>query len=174
MTDNDELAAKCRSFARHGSSPTDKHDHIMEGINSRMDGLQAAVLLAKLPHIHEWTRARRRIAAAYDSALAGTEGILLPATRPGCDHVWHVYSVRVTNAKAVQKKLGEAGIATTQHYPTPLPFLKAYQYLGSRPGDYPRAERHSREMLSLPIYPEISDEDVSYVAENLKAALRNP
>ncbi len=174
VTNDDELAARCRSFARHGSSPTDKHDHVMEGINSRMDGLQAAVLLAKLPHIREWTQARRRIAAAYDSALSGVEGIRLPATRSGCEHVWHVYSVRVAQAKAVQKKLVEAGIATTQHYPTPLPFLKAYQYLGSRPGDFPCAERHSREMLSLPIYPEMSEDTVSYVANHLEAAVREP
>lgn len=119
VTNDDELAAKCRSFARHGSSPTDKHDHVMEGINSRMDGLQAAVLLAKLPHIHEWTLARRRIAAAYDAALAGVEGVRLPATRPGSEHVWHVYSVRVAQVKADRRNLPRQ--ASPPHSITPRP-----------------------------------------------------
>jgi dTDP-4-amino-4,6-dideoxygalactose transaminase len=169
VTNDDELAAKCRSFARHGSSPVDKHDHVMEGINSRLDGLQAAVLLAKLPKIHDWNARRNELAQRYHQHFAGTQ-VQTPQTRTGAGHVFHVYSVRLKNRDAVKQRLAELKIGHTIHYPTPLPLLQAYRYLGHTAADFPVAVRHSQEMLSLPLYPELSNEQLDYVASAVLAA----
>ncbi len=171
ITNDDALAEKCRCYARHGSDPANKHDHRMEGINSRLDGLQAAILSAKLPRLVEWSATRQAKAARYDALFAGTPGIRVPKVRPGSTHVYHVYSIRIARRDAVQQRLAERGISTTIHYPTPLPFLKAYEYLGHSRADFPVAARHQEEMLSLPIYPEMNDEQQEYVAQEVIAAV---
>jgi len=172
VTNDDALAEKCRAYARHGSSPVDKHDHIMEGINSRMDGLQAAVLLAKLPHIHEWNRRRVEIAHRYHERFSGTP-VQTPATRPGASHVFHAYVVRVPDRDAVKAHLERCGVSTTIHYPTPLPLLQAYRYLGHKPGDFPVASRHRTEMLTLPLYPEMTQTQIEHVAVSVLDSLRS-
>ncbi|MFZ4595915.1 MAG: DegT/DnrJ/EryC1/StrS family aminotransferase [Verrucomicrobiaceae bacterium] len=170
ITNDDDLAAKCRSYARHGSSPSDKHDHIMEGINSRLDGLQAAVLIAKLPHIHAWNVRRNELAKRYHQHFDGT-AVKTPATRPGATHVFHAYVVRLPNRDAVKSRLAELKIGHTIHYPTPLPLLQAYRYLGHTAADFPVACLHKDEMLTLPLYPEMTEEQLDYVAKTVLEAV---
>lgn len=171
VTNDDALAEKCRIFARHGASPHDKHDHVMEGINSRLDGLQAAILSVKLPHVHEWNRRRYECAMYYNELLGDQAGLITPKIRPNATHIFHVYAVRIQNRDQVQRVLGEHGIATSIHYPKPLPFLEAYRHLGHRPSDFPNAWQHHLEFLSLPIYPEMSQGDQEYVANTLLQAI---
>jgi dTDP-4-amino-4,6-dideoxygalactose transaminase len=140
----------------------------MEGVCSRMDGLQAAILSAKLPHLADWTCARQQKAARYNELLAGLPYIITPKLRARVAHVFHVYCIRAPRRDALQNFLKEHGIDTTRHYPTPLPFLKAYARLGHTPADFPVAARHSSEILSLPIYPEMSDEQQSHVAATIR------
>lgn len=171
ITNDDELAKRCKIFASHGASPINKHDHVMEGINSRMDGMQAAILLAKLPHIDDWTQKRQAVAKRYNELLQGNPHILsLPVVRENASHVYHVYSVRVTNRDKVQAHLNANGVATSIHYPTPLPFLQAYRYQENEPADFPIAWRNHKEMLSLPIFPEMTDEQIQRVAQVLSEA----
>jgi dTDP-4-amino-4,6-dideoxygalactose transaminase len=173
MTDDEDLAAKCRMFANHGADRTNKHDHAMEGICSRMDGLQAAILSAKLPHLANWIKGRREAGARYDALLQKIPGVVIPKLRNGAEHVYHVYCIRVPRRDELQDYLKSKGIDTTRHYPTPLPFLKAYARFGHEPTDFPVAARHATEILSLPIYPEISPQQQAYVADSI-AAFLNP
>ena len=168
VTDDDGLAEKVRMFANHGADRVNKHEHLMEGVCSRLDGLQAAILSAKLPHIDAWTRARRERAAGYDQLLAGIPEITTPKVRPGATHVYHNYVIRAARRDALQVFLKEQGIETTRHYPTPLPFLKAYEYLGHTPADFPVVAQHSREILSLPIYPELTAEQQRSIADSIR------
>lgn len=168
ITEDDELAVKIRMFANHGADRANKHEHVMEGINSRLDGLQAAILSAKLPHIDAWTRARQERAARYVELFSSMDGVIAPKVRRDATHVYHVFNVRVPKRDALQKYLKDKGVETNRHYPTPLPFLKAYAHLGHKPEDFPVALRHAREILSLPIFPELTDEQMRYVVENVK------
>ncbi|MEO8205297.1 MAG: DegT/DnrJ/EryC1/StrS family aminotransferase [Chthoniobacterales bacterium] len=168
ITNDDALAEKVRVFANHGADRKNKHDHVMEGINSRMDGLQAAILSAKLPHIAAWTAARKEKAAYYDALLKNVPQVTTPKIRPGATHVYHVYCIRVSQRDALQDFLKENGIDTSRHYPTILPLLQAYSYLGHTAADFPIAYQHSKEILSLPIYPEISDAQQQHVVDMIE------
>lgn len=168
ITDDEELAAKCRMFANHGADRTNKHDHAMEGICSRMDGIQAAILSAKLPHLADWITGRREAAARYDALLKKVPGVVIPKLRSGAEHVYHVYCIRVPHRDGLQDHLKGEGIDTTRHYPTPLPFLKAYARFGHKHSDFPVAACHATEILSLPIYPEITPEQQKYVVESIQ------
>jgi dTDP-4-amino-4,6-dideoxygalactose transaminase len=161
VTNDDRLADWMATFARHGG----KGEHVMEGINSRMDGLQGAVLLAKLPHLVKWTEARRRVAAQYDKRLEGIKGLEIPKIVPGRDHVYHLYVIRTSQRDALQKHLANAGISTSLNYPKALPFYPAYAYLGHVPADFPVAHANQSRILSLPIYPEITEAMIASVAE---------
>jgi dTDP-4-amino-4,6-dideoxygalactose transaminase len=140
-----------------------KHEHEIEGINSRMDGLQASLLTAKLTHIDEWTAARRRVAARYDEALRGVGDLALPRVRDGATHVYHLYVVATARRDALRSHLAAREIETAVHYPTALPLLPAYARLGLTAADIPNAARNQARILSLPIYPEITDEQVEHV-----------
>jgi dTDP-4-amino-4,6-dideoxygalactose transaminase len=167
VTNDDELARRCRMFSDHGAS--EKHDHEMEGINSRLDGLQAAVLSTKLPHIHEWNRRRYEHAQRYANRLRGVPGITPPSVHPSADHVFHLYVVRVDEGRdALQEFLEERGISTSIHYPTALPFLKAYEHRGFEPSDFPVAHRYQERILSLPMYPELTPEMIDYVTSSIR------
>ena len=172
ITDDEDLAAKCRMFANHGADRTNKHDHAMEGICSRMDGLQAAILSAKLPHLGAWIKARQEAADRYDSLLANTPGVIIPKRRAGAEHVFHVYCIRAPRRDELQEHLKSRGIDTTRHYPTPLPFLKAYARFGHTALDFPVAARHADEILSLPIYPEITLAQQEYIAGTMNKFLQ--
>ena len=162
-TNDDRLADWMASFARHGG----KAEHVMEAVNSRLDGLQAAILAAKLPHLPAWTEARRRVAASYDRFLAGVGDIETPRVAPDRDHVYHLYVIRTARRDALKTHLEAAGIATGLHYPKALPFYQAYAYLGHRPEDFPVAYRNQSRILSLPIYPEMSSDILHYVTDQI-------
>jgi len=165
-TNDDELAKKMRMYANHGALV--KHTHLMEGINSRLDGLQAAVLSAKLPHIHDWTARRQAVAALYDRLFAGRlPADALPRIRPGATHVYHLYIIQVDRRNELVAHLQKRDIHTAVHYPTALPFMPAYARLGHRPDQFPRAHRNQGRILSLPIYPEMTPEMVAYVVDTV-------
>jgi dTDP-4-amino-4,6-dideoxygalactose transaminase len=164
VTNDDQLADFCATFARHGG----KGEHIMEGINSRMDGLQGAVLCVKLPHLQKWTEARRKVAARYNELLAGVGDLITPKVAANRDHVYHLYVIRTEKRDALKKFLGDAGIGTVLNYPKALPFYPAYAYLGHQPSDFPVAYANPSRILSLPIYPEITDAMIACVADCVK------
>jgi dTDP-4-amino-4,6-dideoxygalactose transaminase len=161
VTRDDRLADWMAAFARHGG----KGDHIMEGINSRMDGIQAAVLNVKLPHLRAWTEARQRIALEYDNLLAGIGDLITPQVASRRDHVYHLYVIRTSWRDDLRKFLADQGIATVLNYPKALPFYPAYAYLRHKPDDFPRAFANQSRILSLPIFPELKTDVIRYVAK---------
>ena len=163
VTNDDRLADWMTTFARHGG----KGDHIMEGINSRMDGLQAAILNAKLPHLPAWTEARRCVAACYNEVLANVGDLITPKVGPDRDHVYHLYVIRTENRDALKDHLTQAGISTVLNYSKALPFYPAYIYLGHIPEDFPAAYFNQSRILSLPIYPEMTKDMITHVVESI-------
>jgi dTDP-4-amino-4,6-dideoxygalactose transaminase len=159
VTNDSNLADWSATYARHGG----KGEHVMEGINSRLDGLQAAILNVKLPHLIKWTEARRRVARLYDESLGKNEKLQIPQIAPGRDHVYHLYVIRTAHRDALRNHLTQHKISTVLNYPKALPFYPAYSYLGHKPADFPVAHRHQGEILSLPIYPEITNEMIARV-----------
>jgi dTDP-4-amino-4,6-dideoxygalactose transaminase len=140
----------------------------MEAINSRMDGLQAAILNAKIPHLSAWTDARRRVASHYDRLLAGIGDVETPKIGPDRDHVYHLYVICTARRDALKAHLDAAGIATVLNYPKALPYYPAYAYLGHTPGDFPVAYRNQSRILSLPIYPEMPLDMIEYVTDQVR------
>lgn len=169
-TDDDRYAAAVRLVCDHGRSSYYLHDVV--GINSRLDALQAAVLRVKMRHLDEWNAARRRVARRYDELLAPL-GLAVPWVAPGREHVYHLYVVRSPERDALRQRLQAAGIQTGLHYPVPLHLQPAYRDLGYRPGSLPRSEAWAGEILSLPMYAELSEEHIAQVAAALSAALRD-
>jgi len=159
VTNDSKLASWSELYARHGG----KGEHTIEGINSRLDGLHAAILSAKLPHLRGWTAERQRIAARYDELFATVPGVERPAIAAGRTHVFHLYVIRVQDRNGLQKHLNSRGVSTMLNYPRALPFYPAYSYLGHTPADFPVAHDHQDRILSLPIYPEMTDEMIRYV-----------
>jgi dTDP-4-amino-4,6-dideoxygalactose transaminase len=168
VTNDDLLAEKILRFARHGA--LNKYDHTFEGINSRLDALQAAVLRVKLKHIHEWTEARRRNAALYNELLCDVPQVQIPSEREGGRHVYHLYVIRcLENRDGLMASLQSQGIACMLHYPVILPLLEAYSYLGHRPQDFPVAYSHQHQILSLPMFPELRENEIRYVCSTIRA-----
>jgi dTDP-4-amino-4,6-dideoxygalactose transaminase len=163
VTNDSKLASWSELFARHGG----KGEHTIEGINSRLDGLQAAILSAKLPHLRRWTAERQRIAARYDELFAMVPGVERPAIAAGRRHVFHLYVIRVEDRNELQKHLSSRGVSTMLNYPRALPFYPAYAYLGHTPADFPVAHYHQERILSLPIYPEMTDDVIRYVVDGV-------
>jgi len=172
VTNDGDLALKVRMLANHGRIA--KYDHEIEGVNSRMDGLQAAILAAKLPHLPAWTECRRKNAGLYSECLSGVEGIALPCELENVKAVYHLYVIRVKNGRRdeLQSCLKSKGISTGIHYPISLPALTAYAYLNHAGGDFPQAVRSSQEILSLPMFAELREEHIQYVARNIEECLR--
>lgn len=162
ITNDDETATKVRKFANHGALR--KPNHEMEGVNSRMDGLQAAVLSVKLPHIHDWNHKRYENALLYNELLKNVKGIITPKIRPDVTHIFHLYVIRTGKRDELKRYLEFHGVETAIHYPTALPFMKAYEYLGHKPQDFPVAYQYQKEILSLPMYPELLPEQITYIA----------
>lgn len=167
ITNDDQLAEKCRMFANHGALK--KHQHQLEGINSRMDGIQAAILSAKLPHILKWTGQRIANVALYQKHLSGISEIVLPNIRSNSKHTFHLYVIRAKNRDGLMDYLKKNEIETAIHYPTPLPLLPAYHYLGKTNIDFPVSDKLAKEILSLPMYPELNEEKIVYIADSIKA-----
>ena len=164
VTDDDELADQVRMLRIHGSQP--KYYHKMVGYNSRLDALQAAILRAKLPHLDTWSAQRRRVAARYQELLGGVEEIVLPNTGPDRSHIFHQFTVRVRDGlrDGLLAYLKEAGIGTAVYYPLPLHLQECFDYLGYRRGDFPEAERASQQVLSLPMFPELTASEQETIA----------
>jgi len=165
-TNDDDVAKRLRMWRDHGS-PT-KYQHDFEGFNSRLDGIQAAVLRVKLQHLDQWSEGRRAVARMYREALSGIPGVQLPAETPGAEHVYHLYVIRVAERDRVLQELGQHGIGCGIHYPTPIHRLAAYERLGLGEGSYPAAERICAHILSLPMFAEMGRDDVARVAEVLR------
>jgi dTDP-4-amino-4,6-dideoxygalactose transaminase len=168
MATNDELiAAKVRMIANHGQKG--KHNHVIEGRNSRLDGLQAAILSAKLPHLEKWTETRISNAFIYDQLLQGSN-LELPLSKENYRHVFHLYVVRISEREMLQKKLALAGIETAIHYPTALPFLPCYASKNYHHFEFPVAYSYQDKILSLPMFAELSKEQINYIANNIFSA----
>ena len=169
ISNDDKFAEKARMFANHGALK--KHHHEFEGINSRLDGLQAAILSVKLKYILQWTDLRIQHAKQYSELLSGVDNIVTPATHQDAKHVFHLYVIRTQQRDALQSHLTKNGISSGMHYPTPLPFLKAYNYLGYNTDDFPVSYDYKDKILSLPMYPELSDRQIMYIVNSIKGAL---
>lgn len=169
VTDNAAFAAHMAKYARHGGLK--KGDHEIEGINSRLDGLQAAILSAKLPHLRAWTDRRRDIAAEYRARLSGIDGLELPTEAEWAEHVWHLFVVQTKDRNGFAQRLKEKGVLTLVNYPRALPFLPCYAAWGHSPNEFPVAYRLSQEGLSLPLYPELTRAEIDHVVESVKVAV---
>jgi dTDP-4-amino-4,6-dideoxygalactose transaminase len=170
-TDERELRSKLQALRDHGQAGKNQHSTL--GWNARMDGIQAAVLSLKLRRLAAANTARRAHAKLYDQLLAGEPGVIRPAVMPGNTHVYHIYAVRVQDRDGVLQRMAGRGVSCAVHYPLPIHLQKAYGFLGCCPGSFPVAERCARELLSLPMYPELRPEQIEFVVTTLKDCLRN-
>lgn len=167
ITNDNNIASFSKKFARHGGLV--KGDHEIEGINSRLDGLQAAILNVKLPHLQKWTKKRQEIAVNYAQTLQDVGDITLPIVPDGYGHVYHLFVIRTSHRDALRAHLSEAGIASVINYPISLPFLPAYSYLHHSHDDFPVAFAYQSQILSLPIFPEMTEDEVAFVCNTIKA-----
>ncbi|NQT75362.1 MAG: DegT/DnrJ/EryC1/StrS family aminotransferase [Candidatus Omnitrophica bacterium] len=170
MTSSEKIKEKLvflRDYGRKG-----RYEHIMKGYNSRLDTLQAAILRIKLRHLDEWDEKRRLNAALYTKLFKEKQlDIITPYEAEYARHVYHLYAVRVKNRGKVMEKLQDNGVRTLVHYPIPIHLQEAYKDLGHKKGDFPVSERCCGEILSLPMYPELSEEEIGYVVETLAGIL---
>lgn len=169
VTNDDTLAKKAAMFANHGRMS--KYDHKFEGFNSRMDGIQGSILNVKLKHLPDWTEKRKQNAARYNQLLKNIDEIIIPQLHPKAEHVYHLYVIRIKERDKLQAYLKKQGISTGLHYPIALPYLKAYRYLGYKYEDFPVASKYQNEILSLPMYPELSSSSISFIVEHIKQFL---
>ena len=165
-TNDDELADKIRMFRDHGQEK--KYHHKIVGFNCRLDGIQGAILSIKLSSLDKNNKLRRERAAQYDEALSSIDGIITPHCDKDSEHVYHIYAVRVADRDKVLQLMGEAGIGCGIHYPVPVHLQKAYRDLPYGKGSFPISERCANEFLSLPMFPELTGDQVGIVAENLR------
>lgn len=169
LTDNVDLGDAARAMRNWGSD--EKYQHPVLGFNSRLDSIQAVVLKAKLSHLAEWNRQRQAAAANYSRLLADVEQVACPKVASGSEPVWHLYVVRVKDRDRVFRELQVAGVGAGIHYPVPIHLQGAMSDLGHSVGDFPNTERASQEILSLPIFPGISEDQQLFVVEKLKEAV---
>jgi len=165
VTDDGEIAEKVRLLRNHGRR--DKYEHLLQGFNYRIDTLQAAILRAKLAHLKEWNEARRRHAATYRELLSGLD-LVLPYEPEHIRAVYHLFVVRLQERDALREHLQARGISTGIHYPIPLHLQPAYRHLGYKEGDFPITEECARQVLSLPMYPELTQEQMEEVTRAIK------
>jgi len=166
ITNNDELARKCRLFANHGALT--KHQHEIEGINSRLDGLQAAILSAKLRYIKEWTAARINISGLYCKFLVDIPEVILPSVRNQSVHTFHLFVIRAKRRNDLMGYLKLKGVEASIHYPSALPSLLPYKELRDN-NKTPVADMLQEEILSLPMFPELKEQEVRYVADIIRS-----
>ena len=170
LTGSAPLARAVRLLGDHGSER--KYEHVTLGFNSRLDALQAVVLRIRLRRLAQWNAARRQAAARYAELLSDIDEISLPEILPGNEHVWHLYVIRVARRNHVLKYLHDHGIQAAIHYPVPVHLQTAFRNLGYAPGDFPITEAAAEQILSLPIYPQITPEQQRRVAEVIRYAVR--
>jgi dTDP-4-amino-4,6-dideoxygalactose transaminase len=166
VTEDASLAEHMTMLARHGGLV--KHKHLIEGINSRLDGMQAAILSAKLKHLEAWTKARQDAAAVYDAGLNQLDGVEVPRVAADRTHVYHLYTIKHKKRDALAAYLGENGVQTAINYPTALPLLPAYSRFAYRPEQFPRAFDDQNKILSLPMFAEITREQQDEVIRLIK------
>lgn len=169
ITNNTNLAEKMAILRDHGQ--TQKYYHRDIGWNARMDGFQGAVLKLKLKHLSSWNNSRRKVASRYKNLLCDTGNLILPYEADSCKHVFHVFAVRVKNRDNIIKKMAEKEITCGVHYPIPIHLQEAYRNLNNNSIIFPVAEKCAQELLSLPMYPELREEQIDYVANSLKEIL---
>jgi dTDP-4-amino-4,6-dideoxygalactose transaminase len=167
FTNDDELAQKIRSISNHGMKERYHYDDI--GVNSRLDTIQAAILLVKLRHLDQFNTSRGKLAAEYDEAFAACPGIEVPARTGRSTHIFHQYTIKVKDGRrdALRKYLESARIPSMVYYPGPLHMQKAYRYLGYGENDFPVTSGLCREVLSLPMHPDMEKEQADYIIQNV-------
>lgn len=170
VTNSRKIADKIRMLRDHGRL-NKKYEHEVEGCNSRLDALQAAVLNVKLKYLEEWNEKRRENAKLYDELLGSVPGVVVPKVLPWATSVYHLYVIRTQKRDRIRQQLSEEGIATGIHYPIPLHLQKAYGYLGYKDGDFPVTEEVTQEIVSLPMCPELKKDDILMIAEKIKSLL---
>jgi dTDP-4-amino-4,6-dideoxygalactose transaminase len=171
VTNDRKLAEKVKLLRCYGE--TQKYHHLLKGTNSRLDEVQAAVLRVKLRYLDQWNKARRKKAHAYDTLLSSLP-VIRPIEKEPARHTYHLYVIRTRKRDRLQAFLKERGIDTLIHYPIPIHLQKAYRELGYRPGDLPWTERCSREILSLPFFPEMTGEETGEVADGVRSFFNLP
>ena len=167
VTQDDDLAGRLRSMRLHGGNREYFHDEV--GLNSRLDSLQAAVLLAKLPHLESWSAARRTHAARYAAGFAGLPSVIAPPTDPVNEHIFHQYTIRAERRDELQQHLTGNGVGNKIYYPLALHLQPCFGHLGYRPGSLPVTEEAMTAVISLPIYPELTESQVDRVVEVVAA-----
>jgi dTDP-4-amino-4,6-dideoxygalactose transaminase len=168
VSNDASFVARVRQIANHGGG-AHKYDNVVVGTNSRLDTMQAAVLRVKLRHLDAWNRGRRERAAAYAEALAGAPSLVLPRERAGARSAWHLYTIRTPDRDGVQAHLKSRGISTAVHYPRPIHLQPAMAPAGGKPGDLPVSEALCREVLCLPLYPELPFDAVRRIAAEVRS-----
>lgn len=163
ITNSDDLAIKIRMYCNHGSS--EKHIHLFEGCNTRLDAIQAAVLKIKLKYIDDWNYRRKQIASVYNEILLSGKHVDIPSKRNNCDHIYHLYVIKAENRETLRDYLSEKGIQTGIHYPVALPFMPCYKHFGHSAEDFPRSFQNQSRLLTLPVYPDMSQKQAKYVAD---------
>jgi dTDP-4-amino-4,6-dideoxygalactose transaminase len=166
VTNDHKLADTMAKFARHGGQR--KGDHEIEGINSRLDGLQAAILNVKLPHLENWTKKREYVAEKYSERLSKIDNLVCPSANGLARHVWHLYVVLTEDRDGLAAHLRQRNIQTSINYPRALPFLPCYARLGHDPEDFPNAYALQNQCLALPVFPEITDDELSHVCASVE------
>lgn len=171
LTNNDETAEKLKLL--HDNGRTTWYEHAIIGYNSRLDGIQAAVLRVKMKYLDKWVEGRRKHAKAYGELLADVDGLVLPVEKPNARHSYYVYVVRTDNRDAVMARLKENGCGCGIHYPVPLHLQPAYGFLGGKEGDHPIAEQYAKQIMSIPMFPELTTEQVEEAACAIRDAVVN-
>lgn len=166
VTQDEAIAQKIRMIRDHGQEK--KYYHLIEGFNGRLDAIQATVLRIKLKHLQTWTQSRQRNARYYDELLSGIPGITIPTEAEFAKSVYHLYVIHVDRRDALQQHLNQKGIATGLHYPLPLHLQDAYKHLGHSQGDFPVTESSAARLLSLPMFPELTREQINYIASTIR------
>ena len=166
VTNNLQLADNLQMFRDHGQKK--KYYHAIVGWNARMDGFQGAILSVKLKYLNQWNESRRKNAQLYNDLLADIDGIITPTEVDYAKHVYHLYVIRVKNRDEFMATLVENDVFCGIHYPIPLHLQDAYSSLGYKKGDYPVAEKCCEQLVSLPMFPELTSEQISYVVEKIK------
>jgi dTDP-4-amino-4,6-dideoxygalactose transaminase len=169
LTNAPDIHTKLRALRNYGGEV--KYHHPELGFNSRLDTFQAVVLNAKLSRLANWNAARLEAAQRYDELLRGTSAVTLPETMPGNEHVWHLYVIRVPRRDEVLKQLNAAGVGAGIHYPIPCHLQGAFKHLGHKPGDFPVTEKAAGEILSLPLFPQITAAQQERVVDELRKAI---
>lgn len=167
VTTNDkDIAKKVKILRDHGQAK--KYYHDIEGYNGRLDAIQAGILRVKLKHLHEWNESRRKHANHYNELFGQPDGIMIPHEPSWSRAVYHLYVIRTQRRDELQSYLAESRIATGLHYPVPLHLQNAYKSLGYKEGDFPVSEKVANEILSLPMFPELSHDQQKYVVETIR------